>query len=317
MRLEEPLSKLTNGEFVGFAAVVGSILVVFGATAVVLGRMAVARIRGSMVKTQAWEWIILATAVLGLCCIAYGYFVEPYQLEVTHVTLHSEKLAGVSRPLRIVQLSDLHCEKQPHQEEQIPLVVAAQKPDIIVFTGDSINTVEALPVFRRCMTRLAQIAPTYAVYGNHDSRDRHNVTFFNGTGVKALNGKGAILDFEGRKIWVSGVGIDSEWLLPKLFKSMPKDAYSVFLYHFPAGVEPASENGVDLCLTGHTHGGQVRLPFYGAVITRSKLGKQYESGLYRVGNTDMYVNRGIGMEGGFSPRVRFLCLPEITVLDVK
>jgi predicted MPP superfamily phosphohydrolase len=226
-------------------------------------------------------------------------------------------LNGVSRPLRIVHLSDLHSESQVHLEQKIPLVVAALKPDVIVFTGDSINSMDALPIFKRCMTELARIAPTFAVYGNHDSRDRRNVSFFGGTGVKALNGKSATIDFEGKKIWIGGVAIDREWLIPAMFKNMPKDAYSMYLYHFPAGIETASEHNVDLCLTGHTHGGQVRLPLYGAVITRSKFGKQYEAGLYKVGNTNMYVNRGIGMEGGFSPRVRFLCLPEITVINVE
>jgi predicted MPP superfamily phosphohydrolase len=166
------------------------------------------------------------------------------------------------------------------------------------------------------MSKLSEIAPTFAVYGNHDSRDRRNVSFFGGTGVKPLNGKNAVIDFEGRKICISGVAIDSEWKLPKMFSAMPKDAYKIFLYHFPAGIEMASANHIDLCLTGHTHGGQVRLPFYGAVITRSKLGKKYEAGLYRDGETEMYVNRGIGMEGGLSPRLRFLCSPEITVIDV-
>jgi predicted MPP superfamily phosphohydrolase len=73
---------------------------------------------------------------------------------------------------------------------------------------------------------------------------------------------------------------------------------------------------VDLFLCGHTHGGQVRLPFWGAVITMSKHHKRFESGLYDVGGVPMYVNRGVGCEGGSAPRVRFLCRPEVAVFDL-
>jgi predicted MPP superfamily phosphohydrolase len=73
---------------------------------------------------------------------------------------------------------------------------------------------------------------------------------------------------------------------------------------------------VDLYLCGHTHGGQVALPLYGALVTLSKFGKKYESGMYTVGDTILYVNRGIGMEGGLTPKVRFLARPEITVFDI-
>ena len=74
--------------------------------------------------------------------------------------------------------------------------------------------------------------------------------------------------------------------------------------------------GVDLQLSGHTHGGQVRLPLYGALLTLSAMGKRFEAGLYRLGEMALYVNRGLGMEGGAAPRVRFLCRPEITVFDL-
>jgi len=73
---------------------------------------------------------------------------------------------------------------------------------------------------------------------------------------------------------------------------------------------------VDLYCAGHTHGGQVALPFYGALVTFSKYGKRFETGLYRVGETRLYVSRGIGMEGGKIPRVRFCSRPEVTVIEI-
>jgi predicted MPP superfamily phosphohydrolase len=81
-------------------------------------------------------------------------------------------------------------------------------------------------------------------------------------------------------------------------------------------VEDAVEGGTDLYCAGHTHGGQIALPFYGALITFSQFDKRFEAGLYDYKGMALYVNRGIGMEGGMAPRVRFGSRPEITVIDV-
>jgi hypothetical protein len=78
-----------------------------------------------------------------------------------------------------------------------------------------------------------------------------------------------------------------------------------------------SELGVDLYLCGHTHGGQVRLPLYGAMLTSSQLGKRYEMGHYQQGRTNLYVSRGVGLEGLGAPRIRFLSPPEITLVTLQ
>lgn len=93
----------------------------------------------------------------------------------------------------------------------------------------------------------------------------------------------------------------------------PGDAYKIFLYHYPDGIRAASAKGLDLFLAGHTHGGQIRLPFYGALVTASTLGKQFEYGHYVVGKTHMNVSSGIEMTG---LPVRFLTPPEVAVIDV-
>jgi hypothetical protein len=81
-------------------------------------------------------------------------------------------------------------------------------------------------------------------------------------------------------------------------------------------VESLEGLNVDLYLSGHTHGGQIALPLYGAIITLSKFGKKYESGMYTVGDTILYVNRGIGFEPRPAPPIRFCARPEITVFDI-
>ena len=97
---------------------------------------------------------------------------------------------------------------------------------------------------------------------------------------------------------------------------IPRDEFKIFLFHYPDCLEEMAQNNVDLYLAGHTHGGQVAMPFYGALMTVSAFGKKYEHGLHKMGETYLYVNRGIGMEGGKAPRVRFCARPEITLFEV-
>ena len=99
-------------------------------------------------------------------------------------------------------------------------------------------------------------------------------------------------------------------------QKFPAENYSILLYHYSDLAESLKGLNVDLYLSGHTHGGQVRMPFYGAIVTLSRFGKKYESGMYDINGTKLYVNRGIGLENTPAPKVRFLCRPEITVFDI-
>ncbi|MCA1594316.1 MAG: metallophosphoesterase [Acidobacteria bacterium] len=282
---------------------------------IVLRRMG----RGSKpAPSRFWiERTVLVFAVAGLLCFAYGYFVEPYWPEVTRVRVESGKLAGASRPLRIAHISDLHCDPQPRLEERLPDIIAAEHPDLIVFTGDSINTPDGLPVLKPLLTRLAQIAPTYAVKGNWDTGFWAGRDLFGGTGVKELNAEALKVDVAGVPIWIAGAPYGKAGKIGDILEGVPTGAFTIFLYHTPDAIlDVAQLKKVDLYCAGHTHGGQVALPLYGALVTLSKFGKRYEAGLYREGETWLYVNRGIGMEGGSAPRVRFWSRPEVTIIEL-
>jgi predicted MPP superfamily phosphohydrolase len=268
----------------------------------------------------------LALAAVGLVCFAHGYFVEPYWPEVTRVRVESAKLKGAARPLRLVHISDLHCDPEPRLEERLPDLIAAERPDLIVYTGDSLNSPEGLPVLRKLLPRLAAIAPTYVVRGNWDTAYWGRTELFGGTGVVELRKEAARVDVAGTTLWVAGAPFASLHEPPSgtrggietALRDVPKGAFTVFLYHTPDEIEEAAETGrVDLYCAGHTHGGQVALPVYGALITLSKFGKRFERGLHRVGETWLYVTRGVGMEGGPAPRVRFFARPEVTVIELS
>jgi predicted MPP superfamily phosphohydrolase len=123
------------------------------------------------------------------------------------------------------------------------------------------------------------------------------------------------LNVRGTELWIRGMpdGAKYSALQPD---PPPANLFSIFVYHEPDEILEVARDRYDLYLCGHTHGGQVRLPFYGALITFSKFDKRYEMGLYHEGVTTMYVNRGIGMAKWPQPEVRFLARPELTVIDL-
>ncbi|MCS7187075.1 MAG: hypothetical protein RMK89_09005 [Armatimonadota bacterium] len=185
---------------------------------------------------------------------------------------------------------------------------------MIFLTGDYLNSQDGVPVVRKLVCQLKAKHWIFTIIGNWDFWYFANVVF-EGTKVKVLDGDGVRLKVNGCWIYTSGASVENESALEQsLRKRRPKD-FTVLLYHSPELIEDASRLGFDLYLSGHTHGGQVVLPFYGAIITLSRYGKRFERGLHQVGNTLMYVNRGIGFEGGFSP-LRFCSRPEVTVFRI-
>jgi hypothetical protein len=256
---------------------------------------------------------VLGLAGLGLVCFAEGTWVEPRWPEVTHTAIATPHLPEGAH-VRIVHLSDLHCEASPRLEGRLPALVAAERPDLITFTGDAANSEDGWPTFRKLMAALARVAPTYAVKGNWDL-DAPSDRLFGGTGAVELVGRPVQVAVRGAPVVLNGVPFSFGAEPNQAFLRMPHRGLRVFLYHTPDEIALAP-GYADLYLAGHTHGGQVRLPLYGAVITMSQFGKRYEAGLYQEGGTALYVSRGIGMEGHFPAKVRFWCRPEIAVLDV-
>jgi len=291
-----------------------SIVLVYLLAALVVVRMLARR---KIRPISLWDRMILLGAIAGLLCVGYGYFIERNWLSISHVGIHSPKIEGAKRPIRIAHFSDIHSESRPRLEPQLVQAAANEHPDVIVFTGDSINETAGLPVLRETMTALARIAPTFVVRGNWDTNNWPKVDLFGGTGTKELNGEAVRIEVEGTPLWIAGLAYNNPSALEKTVRRIPPGEFSVILYHTPDLMPEVIQEHVDLYCAGHTHGGQVALPFYGALITLSKFGKRYEAGLYHEKDTWLYVNRGVGTDGGFLPRVRFASRPELTVIDIR
>ncbi|MBX9671672.1 MAG: metallophosphoesterase [Candidatus Obscuribacterales bacterium] len=296
-----------------------AVIAIVQVSALVVLLRAYCRIRaGERIKSIVCPvgWLCLAMAAMGILCFLYAVFIEPFELETTWTIVRSPKLNDASAPIRLVHISDIHSDPFVRVEEKLPLEIEKLKPDLIVFTGDACNSANSLPIFRRCISRIASIAPTFVVNGNHDSRRGRDLDLYGGTGATILACQTKTQVVKNVQLSVSGVGVDSETCMPEVLQVLPESNFNIFLYHYPSVAEMVSKYNVDLFCAGHVHGGQVRMPWYGAIVTRSETGKKYEFGLYSVEKMYLYVSRGIGMVGDFVPRVRFLCKPEIALLEL-
>lgn len=268
--------------------------------------------------------VCLCLANLALLAVEVdGLYIEPFDIHTTE--LH---LAGPTRPsgepLRILHLTDLHIERITRRELELIQQVKALQPDLILLTGDYANVdyLDDAHTLRDTRAVLAQLSAPYGVFAVIGSVDGPHVMdkVFGGLSITVLEDKIQKIQIGQQEIDLIGVSnfgsTRDGQILSALMRQVPAETFSILLYHTPDLIDVADRLRIDLYLAGHTHGGQVRLPLWGAIITMSAFGKQYESGLYQLNPTTLYVSRGIGLEGLSLPRARFLCSPEIVVIDL-
>ncbi len=294
-------------------------------------RMALAFGLGTLSPTPP---MAIGTALLqaGLTVLqVYATWVEPFRLTVTSLEVRSPHLQH-GEPLRILHLSDIHFEGWTPREQRLLEVARALTPDLILLTGDYLNlsSVDNGPAregARELLAQLATVAPTYAVIGS-PSVDRPDVVpgIFAGLPITWLIDETTDVDIKGHSLRLIGIRCaadhrrDGERLRRLWEERRGKkqgSAFQILLYHSPDLFPLAVELGIDLHLAGHTHGGQLRLPLFGALVTSSAFWKRYEAGFYREGTSILYVSRGIGVEGKGAPRARFLAPPEVVLVTLK
>jgi predicted MPP superfamily phosphohydrolase len=276
-------------------------------------------------------WVLPAVFVVHVALsllVAYACFVEPFRLTVTRLEVRSPKLAGLDRPLSVLHLSDLHMERPTRRDRRILRLAEELAPDLILLTGDYLNlsyTDDDLAVAsaREWLSLLRAPLGVFAVLGTPEVDVRHRVDdVFVGTGVRLLRNEAATVSPGGSAITLLGVTCERDGYsdlagLEAAVSQVPEGAFTILLYHLPDLMPEAVVRRIDIYLAGHTHGGQWRLPGYGALITSSAYGKRYEMGRYVEGDTLLYVTRGLGLEGLAAPRARVLCPPEVLLLSLE
>ncbi len=282
------------------------------------------------------EWILALVAIGNLALtgnVLDSLWGEPFRLGVTRVELKSPKLSGCP-PMRLLHLSDLHLERITARERQLLSLAAELRPDLIVITGDFLSTsythdARAMADCREFLSALRAPMGVYAVSGSPVVDPPQVVgQLLDGLRIRRLDNEvEPLMPTPDDDPAVAILGVTCTHRLPvdrESFRqtltgvpSNPCTPFTLLLYHSPDLIREATRAGIDLYLCGHTHGGQIRFPFIGALVTASQFWKRYEMGHYVEGNTHLYVSRGIGMEGRGAPRARFLCPPEIELFELR
>lgn len=298
----------------------------FGETVLLLAVLAWTHRRSDLRLRGA---LFTASALALLAVYAEAYHREPEDLRIRFHPATLPSAGPDAHSLRVVHLSDIQTHEIGPYHERVLAAALAQKPDLIVFTGDYIQPLvgggraRATADFQALLRRTRFTAPlgAFAVRGDVDPEWPR---MFDGTLVTPLTGRIARLPLpDGRH--VSLVGLTSGMSraneradLQRLIASAPAGDVRIVIGHQPDYVVPLSAwTRVDLALAGHTHGGQVALPFFGPPYTSSPLPRKYAGDLHDYRGTLLHVSRGVGMERGPAPQLRFLVPPEICVLDLR
>ena len=263
----------------------------------------------------------IATGLTGLTGLLYSAGVEPNNVLVERQTIHLRRLPTCFDGFKVVLLSDLHIYPFTTVElirEAIGLANSVQ-PDLVVLAGDFVyKSAEAafdlVPLFEKLNPAMG----VFAVLGNHDHWRGPKIVSeaLAKGGVQLLNNRGVELRIASESIYLAG--IDSFMAgtprLSEAFSARKSALCSIALVHEPDSIRKlCTEVPLDLQLSGHSHGGQVRLPGFGPLVL-PQFGQIYYLGLYEVGHAQIYTTRGIGTVG---LPIRFNCPPEVTAITLR
>lgn len=253
-------------------------------------------------------------AIAAILVVADAFWIEPHWLEVSHYRIASPK---VRRPLRIVVVADLQTDRFGQYERDVLRRALSEKPDLILLAGDYLQASwpEEKVLRRQLQEFLREIRFTaplgvFAVRGNVDPRNLHDV--FADVDVTAVTtGR----SFDLGELQLTCLGLHESFDTRLKVANIRPDRFHLVLGHVPNFALGQIE--ADLLVAGHTHGGQVRIPWIGPVITHSRVPNAWAAGLTDLpGGGKLLVSRGIGMERDNAPPMRFLCRPELVVIEL-
>lgn len=242
---------------------------------------------------------------------ADALFVTPFAMQHRRLTLAVRRVPPVLQGKRILQLSDLHIDGWTYREVFIRQHVLASRPDLLVITGDLLSSPEGIPVVLQLLEGMHAPMGVWFVPGNNEIEEVDLWAFLarlRGMGIRPLLNEAASL---GEACWLVGVNDPSMEKddLSRALRGVPDDDFRLLLAHSPEIFYQAADRGIELTLAGHTHGGQVRFPWLGALYADTqRSGLNFVAGEYRRGASVLHVSRGTGMS--VLP-IRWLCRPEI------
>jgi predicted MPP superfamily phosphohydrolase len=256
-----------------------------------------------------------------------GRIIGPGRIKIETIRLKLQRLAPAFSGIRIVQISDIHIGGWMNAERlrRIVDLIVAETPDAAVITGDFLlgsgfddDSKSLIQDLVNVLSPLAELIPTHAVLGNHDYWTNANAIREMLQASKITDLTNSVLTLTRGSARLHLCGVDDVWdgdvRLQDVLDQLPADGAAILLAHEPDFADESAATGrFDLQISGHSHGGQVVIPFIGPPVL-PYLGRKYPSGLYKVGKMFQYTNRGIGT--GRLP-IRFFCPPEITIFQLE
>jgi uncharacterized protein len=270
-------------------------------------------------------------ATIGLLAAPVGFYtsvIEPFRLVVEEVTVPLRAERAGSAPIRIGVIADVQTSHVTNHERAAFRMLMEQRPDIILLAGDLFqggyhDFERELPALRELHAGLSAPGGVFCVLGNLDN------TYYlgritEGTGIRLLCDEIADIQLKDRRLILAGLNEDYPGHAPlevtrRLENTGGPGDIRILLAHRPDVVFYLSpRSNVDLVVAGHTHGGQIRLPWVGALARSSRIPRTMAGGgLFELGGHALYVNRGIGVERGQAPSMRFLCPPTVSILELS
>ena len=285
-------------------------------------------------RAKAWAILLTLTGMASLGVYVDAFYIEPFDLQVRRYEYRSQRLNGIPAPIKVLVLADFQTDGIGEYERGVFECMDEEKADLVLLPGDWI---QLDPVDRgRFEEERAKLValfaglrhkPRYGFYAvNGDVETAREV--LQGTEVHILEDDLARLPAESR-LQIFGLVRSSSRQVPGPGCAWDTGYYvarqdfaglTILLGHSPdftRGYLDGISHEV-LCVAGHTHGGQVVLPFFGPPVTLSSLPRRIAAGgMHRMGEATLCVSRGVGMERGTAPRLRFLCPPELVVITLR
>lgn len=284
----------------------------------------------SMFKTTRPVRVVSIFALLAAPIGVYASLIEPENLQKVEAQVTVDSSRALIPPIRVGVLADIQTDKVSEYESTAIARFMSEKPDLILIAGDLFQGSreefeQAMSSVKAMLMPLDAPGGVFFAMGDVDWwREDQVRRALSGTHVRPLVNEIARVIFGDRQVTIGSVGLhyDSNEALNTIRNLENEEGSNdlrILLAHRPdVAFEVKPSSRIDLIVAGHTHGGQVCLPFFGPLITLSNVPRQVAAGgLHKMLDNQIYLSRGIGHERGQAPRVRFLCPPEFSILTIS
>ena len=259
--------------------------------------------------------LIVIFIIFSLLLFLYSFLVEPNNLDVTHYKIEDKELSGI----KVVFATDIHAKKhQTKKIEKLVELINSYNADLVLSSGDFVaghTKLSTMPV-DKIASLLGKTKSKYGFYtclGNHDDwHDREYMTSeFAKNGITVLHNENVKINIDGNDVYIAGIQYKVKDIA-LLDKSLENTTTPIIMLTHSPDEFVKMPNKINLVLAGHTHGGQIKIPFIGAIFTASIYKDKYLNGYIEEDGKKMIVSRGLGVS--ILP-LRFNCKPELVIID--